>query len=102
MSPTRRHDPEDTVSHLRFALKPSGTHAANAAHAQRTFVLEVRHTLQLTRVAGLRCSLLPTTWTWGCSLLSTTSSLYICMNAAHAQRTFVLAVRHTLQLHCNA
>ena len=34
------HDPEDTVSHLRFALTPSGTHAANAAHAQRTFVLE--------------------------------------------------------------
>ena len=29
------------MSHLRLGIKPSGTHAANAPHAQRTFVLEV-------------------------------------------------------------
>eukprot|EP00964_Phaeocystis_antarctica_P023153 scaffold12939_cov63-Phaeocystis_antarctica.AAC.4 len=44
---TRRHDPEDTVSHLRLGIKPSGTHAANAPHAQRTFVLEVSYHIGL-------------------------------------------------------
>mgnify|MGYP004176840999 CR=1 FL=1 len=31
------------MSHLRIGIKPSGTHAANAPHAQRTFVLEVSY-----------------------------------------------------------
>ena len=35
-------DPQDpfTASQLRFAVAPSGAHAVNAPHAQRTFVLE--------------------------------------------------------------
>ena len=42
-------DPDDpfTSSQLRLAVTPSGAHAVNAPHAQRTFVLEVGYTVGL-------------------------------------------------------